>query len=458
MHNDSEDKVPHQDSLVWHIKSLPAAPVTCCGQQNMLLLSDGAMSWLCLISFSEEGEVNLKCNKLYIKGIVRMIYDDNIQMLSCDGRKYMFTWNTVCGKDGDKCWKPVDRVKRTEQPHTINEMMKAIEKCSKLINMEGKTIQTLELYLKQLSLAQRLLTEKKCIFSPTIRVEKSVETKNYLAVVKLNKVAADINLRGRWWVLCMVINGVQSKSLSSMKLTDDQLRSDIYQTIVLPPLDFSTTSGHIEVQSYLLLQHFSSCQPVCRVAVCHIKIDILDFLSSECNLSLSSEHNLSTASTFCQFGTTKKTSQLGVHSKRDPSPFCKVMISFINTNSTLALLHKLFNLAEAKSSQTRVKKQTIFWYQDNRIDITYTENDKLLCTKLESPNSTVVLSLKTALERRVKELKQQIMSVTLASSVLKEAHVTHRLLNHEGSHASTVTAVSHLYHAIVMLLALIPHG
>lgn len=458
LYNGSEDKAPHQDSLVWHIKSLPAAPVTCCGRQNMLLFSDGAITWLCLISVSEEGEIILKCSKLCLKGIINITGEKNIEMLSCDGRKYMCTWDTLCRKNEDMCWKPSDMVKRTELSHTISEIMKAVEKCSKIISTEGKTIQTLGLYLKQLSLAQRLLVEKKCIFSATIRVEKSVESEDYLAVVKLRKVGPDVDLKGRWWVLCMVINGVKRKSVSSMKLTDEQLRSDIYQTIVLPPLDFSTTSGHIEVQSYLVLQHFSSTRTVCRVIACQIKIDILDFLSSECNLSLSSEHCLSTTNTFCQFGAIKKTSHLGIGSRREPSPLCKVIVSFINTSSTLTLLHKLFNLVETKNCETKVRNQTTLWYQDNRIDITCTENDKIVRIKLESPNSTVVLSLKTAVERRVEDLKQQTVSVTLAPSVLKEAHLTHRLLNHEGNHANTVTAVSHLYHAIAVLSALIPHG
>lgn len=462
LYNSSNDEMPYQDSLVWHMKSLPAAPVTCCGQQNMLLFSDGTMSWLCLVSLSEEGEVILKCSKLYVKGIIKINDEKKIHMFSCDGRKYMCTWDTLSGQNENMCWKPGDKVKVTEQPHTISEMMKAIEKCSKIINMEGKTIQTLGLYLKQLSLAQRLLTEQKCIFSPTIKVEKSVESKDYLATVKLSKINADIDLRGRWWALCMVIDGIKSKSVSSMKLREEQLKSDIYQTIVLPPLDFSTTSGHIEVESYLVLQHFSSSQPVCRVLACQIKIDILDFLSTECNLSLSPECNFSTTAKLLEFGATKCidtkiTSHLGSESKRDPFPFCKVSLSFVNTNNTLGLLHKLFNF-ESRNSETRASTQTTLWYKDNRIEVTCAEEDKNICIKLESPNSSIVLSLKTALERRIEDLKEQTVSVTLGSSVLKEAHLTHRLLNYEGNRATTVTAVSHLYHAISLLSALLPHG
>lgn len=463
LHNSSGDEMPYLDSLVWHIKTLPAAPLTCCGQQNMLLFSDGTMSWLCLVSVSEKGEVILKCSKLHIKGIIKIKYEENIQMLSCDGRKYICTWDTLSKKNENMCWKPVNRIKEKEQPCTTGEIMRTIEKCSKIINMEGKIVQTLGLYLKQLSLAQRILVEQKCIFSPTVRVEKSVESKDYLAVVKLSKIGADIDLRGRWWALCMVINGVKSKSVSSMRLTDDQLKSDIYQTIVLPPLDFSTSSGHTEIQSYLVLQHYSSTQPVCRVLVCQIKIDILDFLSSQCNLSLSPECNFSTTAKLCKFGATKcadlkNTSQLSLNSRREPSPFCKVSVSFINNRSTVALLHKLFNFVESKNSETKALSQAMLWYQDNRIEVSCVDEGKRICVKLESPNFSIVLSVKTALERRVEDLKEQTVSVTLTPSVLKEAHLTHRLLNYEGNRARTVNAVSHLYHAILLLSALLPHG
>lgn len=458
--NNSKDDMPYQDSFVWHIKALPAAPITCCGKHNMLLFSDGTMSWLCLISMSEEDEIILKCTKLYIKGIIKITDETNIQMLSCDGRKYMCTWDTL-GKNGSVCWKPGDVVKETEQPNTMNEIMKQIEKCSKISNMEGKTIQTLGLYMKQLSLAQRLLIENKCIFSSTVRVEKSVENKGYLAVVKLSKTGADIDLRGRWWALSMVIDGVKSKSVSSMKLTDEQLKSDIYQTIVLPSLDVSTTSGHMEIRCYLVLQHFSIFQPVCKVLACPIKIDILDFLSSDCNLSLNPECNFRT-NTSWQFGVTKftdtkTTSQLSTDPRRDPLPICKISLSVINTSCTLALLHKLFHFAESKNWETRTNNQTTLWYLDNRIEVTCEEEDKIICIKLESPNPSVVLSLRTALERRVEDLKQQAVAVTLSPSVLKEALLTQRLLTYEGNHANTVATVSHLYYVIVMLLALIPY-
>lgn len=420
----------------------------------MFLFSDGAVCWLCQVSFSEKSEIILRSSKLCISGIIRITNEEKIQMLSCDGRKYICTWDILSGKNGRECWKQCAKANNTDHPHTVSDIMKAIEKCSQIISMEGKTTQTPVLYIKQLSIAQRLLTDNKCIFFPNIRVEKSMENRDYLAIVHLRKTEADIDLRGRWWALCMVANGVTGKLVSTMKLTDEQLRSNVYQTmLVLPPLDFSTTSGHIEIQIYLVLESFTSGQPVCKVLACQAQVDILNFLGSECNLS--------TISSSRSFGTTKminssKTSALSTGQRRDPFPFCKISVSFINSSRTLELVCRLFSFTVSKNSEARKNNQTTLWYKDNRIDVECVEEDKKILLKLKSSNSYVVLSLKAALERRVEELKHCVTSVTLASSVLREAHLTHRLLNYEENHANRVTTVSHLYHAITMLSSLIP--
>ena len=443
------------DRLLWSTKSLPASSVTCCGQQNMLLMSDGTVCWLCQISFTEKGEIVLRSSKLNIRGIIRITNEEKIQMLSCDGRKYICTWDILSGENGADCWKQCVKVNNTEQPHTVNDIMKAIEKCSKIINVEGKYIQTLVLYIKQLSLAQRLLTDKKCIFLPTIRVEKSMENNDYFAIVQLNKTEADIDFRGKWWVLCMVVNGVTGKSVSTIKLTEEQLRSNFYQTmLVLPPLDFSTTSGNIEIKIHLLLESFTSAQPVCKVQVCQTQVDILNFLGSE--------YNLSTNSSKLNFGATKitasKTTALSTGLRKDLFPLCKMSVSFMNSSRTMELMCRLFNFTVSENSETKKSNQTTLWYRDNRIDVECVKEKNKILLKLKGSNSCVVVSLKAALERRVKELMQCVTTMTLASSVMKEAHFTYRLLNYEENHASRVTTVSHLYNAITMLSSLIPLG
>ncbi|KAG0724527.1 hypothetical protein GWK47_040430 [Chionoecetes opilio] len=446
---------PHQDRLIWSTKSLPTVPVTSCAQQNMLLFSDGTLCWLCQVSFSEKSEIILRSSKLCINGIIRITNEEKIKMLSCDGRRYCCTWDILSGNNGTERWKQCVKDDNTE-PRTVNDIMKAIDKCSKIIDMEGKTIQTLMLYIKQLSIAQRLLTDNKDIFIPTVKVEKSMENKGYLAIVQLHKTEVDVSLRGRWWTLCMVVSGITDKSVSTMKLTDEQLRSNVYQAMLpLPPLNFCTTSGHIEIQIYLMLERFTSAVLVCKVLACQAQVDILNFMGSECNLS--------TDSSKWNFGATKtinaiKTSDLKPTQGKNRIPFSKISVSFINSDRTLELVCRLFNLTVSKNSEMSKRNQTTLWYRDNRVDVECVEEDKKIVLQLKSSNSCVVLSLKAALERRVHELKQCVTRVTLPSSILREAHATYRLLNYEENHVKRVATASHLYHATSMLSSLIPLG
>ncbi|XP_063853673.1 uncharacterized protein LOC135096235 isoform X1 [Scylla paramamosain] len=456
LHASARSEVPHHAGLLWNTKSLPAAPVTCCGHQNMLLISDGSMCWLSHVSCSEKDKIVLRSSKLCIHGIIRISYEEKIEMKSCDGRQYICTWDILSGKNGKEGWKQSVKDNDTELPHTVNDIMKAIGKCSEIINVEGKAIQTLVLYIKQLSLAQRLLTDQKYIFLPTVTVEKSMGNKDYFAKLQLKKTEADIDLRGRWWALCMVVNGGNGKSVSTTKLTDEQLRSSVYQTMLtLPPLDFSTASGYIEILTYLVLESFTSSQAVCKVIACQVQVDILNLVGPECNLSTnSSRHHVGAAEVI----NANVTSVLSTCLRKDPFPFCEISVSFMYSSKILDLVCKLLNLTVAKDSETKKSNQTTLWYRDNRIEVECMEESKKVLIKLKGSNPYVVLSSKAALERRVGELKQCVPAVTLPPSLLREACFTYRLLNYEENQASRVTTIAHLYHAITKLSSLIPLG
>ncbi|XP_045129376.1 uncharacterized protein LOC123515050 [Portunus trituberculatus] len=440
--------------LLWNTKSLPTVPLTCCGHQNMLLISDGSMCWLSHVSCSEKGKIVLRSSKMCIRGIIRISCEENIKMYSCDGRQYICTWDILSGKNGAEGWKQSVKDNDTELPHTVNDIMKAIGKCSQIVNVEGKAIQTLLLYIKQLSLAQRLLADQKYVFLPSVRVEKGLENKDYFAKLQLRKAEADIDLRGRWWALCLVINVSNGKSVSSIKLTDEQLRSNVYNTMLtLPPFDFSSASGHIEILAYLVLEGFTSSWAMCKVLACKVQVDVLNFVEPECNLSTSSSRlDVGTAAG----SNASVTSALRSGLRRYPYPFCEISVSFMYSSKIMELVCKLLNLAVVKDPKAKKSMQTILWYKDNKIDVEYmVENQKVLI-KLKGSNPYIVVSSKAALEKIVRELKQSVPVVTLPPSVMREACFTYRLLNFEENHANTVTTITHLYHAITKLSSLIP--
>lgn len=455
-----------KSSLFWQTKTLTTVALTCCGQKDVLVFSDGFVCWLCHISFKSENRVALKCHKLPVSGVIEITCEnvDHVEMLTCDGRKYQCSLKFLREGSKDDTHEMSSRLIDKEAPHTMEGIMTGIQRCSELMNTEGKMVHTLDMYIKQLSIAQRLLTEPQSpVFSTSVRVEQSICQRNsYFASIQFSKKGSNIDLDGRWWRLCMIIPGADGKKFVSTKLDDECFKTDICMCVALPRLNLSKNLDSITVESYMVLDHFSSCRPVCRVFACQTKIDIFHFLACQRNLSTSDISSPNSVKLIHAVLQGKERTNVKSSMNRGPTPHCKVYTSYITHDKITSLFGTLLNFAPPSSPRNKTSEtathQVSFWYHDNRIDLHCSRKGDRTHLTLEGHNPLVVLALKAALERRVTELGLPSIPVTLTPAVLRQAHLTHRILNFEANVATTPEAVSHLHHSVTYLMSLLPYS
>lgn len=450
-------------SLHWSTRTLTTAAVTCYGQKNALVFSDGVSCWLCRITAVGGDEMEVECHELSYNGVMQITCKnmDCIEMLTCDGRKYQCCWKVLTENNKSEN-KVCSNLMSSELPNTVEGMMTGIQQCSQLMYDEGKSICSLDIYLRQLSLAHRLLTEPRLpLFSTSVRVEHSImQSSSYFAHIQFSKPKANINLEGKWWRLCIVVPGYNGDYFISAKLDSKCFATGMGMSVPIPALNLKNSLNSITIKCYLVLEHFSSFQPVCQVFACQAEVDIFHFLTCQRKLSTASlsfqTSGISLYKTFEEqaFGNYKS------NINQNPVPFCKVCTSYITHETVTSLFESLFGLIpplnlEQKNSEKNILHVSL-WYHDDRIDIHCSIKDDRTLLTFEGPNPSVVLSLRAAIERRVMDLGLPSRSVTLTPEVLRQAHLVHRISNFEANSCTTPAFVSHFHHAVTQLISLLP--
>ncbi|XP_045606869.2 uncharacterized protein [Procambarus clarkii] len=457
------DGTNNKGSLVWHLEALSTLALTCYGQNNALVFSDGISCWLCHVYFVRD-QTEVKCHELPYCGVIKITCKDVdlVEMLTCDGRMYRCSWKVLTAGSKSDNHKVNFRLIDSELPHTIEGMMTGIQHCSELMDAEGKRICTLDLYLRQLSLAHRLLAEPQLpLFSTSVRVEHNIEERSsYLANIQFRKQRTNIDLDGKWWRLCLVIPRSNGDHFISAKLDKDCFKTDMCMSVALPPLNLNKSLGSKSIQCYLVLEHFSSFRPICQVFACETKIDIFHFVTCQRNLTTANLSSQNPSIVFRKILDEKAYASSKSIINKGPTPFCKVSTSCITHEKITSLFGDLLSFIPPPCSEDTNGEKTLhkisLWYHDDCIDVQCSTKGSHTCLSLEGPNPSVVLSLKAALERRVTELELPSTPVTLTPAVLRQAHLVYRILNFEANSSTTPASLSHLHHTTTQLMSLLP--
>ncbi|KAK4297654.1 hypothetical protein Pmani_029942 [Petrolisthes manimaculis] len=472
-------------SLQWTTLALPAPPRTFSGQHHCLCFSDGDVVWVGQVSDSGTPGVlpDIKWRRTCIRGVIRILSNSGdgskVDLFTCDGRKYTRRWDEMKKTRKDLGNREDPSSGKKGSSNTLEGVMLEIQRCSEIMNAEGKEIATLDLYIRQLSLAQRLLgTLQSPIFTTSVRVEHSLERRgSYFAVVHIRRLRDNIDLCGDWWSLVTVLpEAKESTAYLSLKLDEECLKCDkLCLTVPLP--DVSHTSNNtslsgVTLVSYLVLEHPVTATPVCRIFACRTTVDAIHFLTHDrilgaaknCPQALNS--SLKFNKVLSGSNELSGSKQVNKDSKKIPLPPCKVSVLFRANEEVVQVLSSILSPNEpidttTTTSTSKDHKVITLFHQEGRIDLSWrmmTDEKDLLSVTLEGTNPSLVLAVRAALECRVSSVVgPNSEPTTLTSAVLWRGHMTQRVLHYEASEASTVTAVAHLHNTTSNLIALLPH-
>lgn len=481
----SKEEMPSgSSSLQWTTLALPASPRTFSGQHHSLCFSDGDDVWVGRVSHSGASGSwpDVQWRRTGIRGVIRIENSSGerskVNMFTCDGRKYTCRWDEIKTR-GEPGYGQDPKSGTRESTNTLESVMLGIQRCSEIMSTEGKEIATLDLYIRQLSLAHMLLdTSESPIFTATVRVEHSLERRgSYFVLMHLKKLRDDIELGGKWWSLLTVLPDTKKRTANlSLKLDEECMKSGkVCITIPLPDpscISRNISMSGIKLVSYLVLEHPVTATPVCRIFACRTTVDAIHFLTQEriLGISINWPQVLNSSLNFSEtFNVGKKFSsiqQVYKDNKKVPLPPCKVCVLFRANKDVLKVLRSFLNPSEAidtiaaVNTTSREHKVITLYHKEGRIDLSWkvaSEDDRLSVT-IEGTNPSLVLAVRAAMECRVSsELVPHQGPTTITSAVLWRGRMTQRVLKFETSETSTVPAVAHLHNTISSLLALFPH-
>lgn len=480
----SKGKMPSgSSSLQWTTVALPASPRTFSGQHHSLCFSDGDVVWVGRVSDSGGASgswPDVQWRRTAIRGVIRIENNSGdrskVDMFTCDGRKCTCRWDEIKTRREPGSGQDAKSETR-ESTNTLEGVMLGIQRCSEIMSTEGKEIATLDLYIRQLSLARMLLgTSESPIFTATARVERSLERRgSYFVLVHLRKLRDDIELGGKWWSLLTVLpNTKESTAYLSLKLDEECMKSGkVCLTIPLPDTlhkSKNISMSGITLVSYLVLEHPHTATPVCQIFACRTTVDVIHFVTQQRILGATTiwpnvlNSSLKLNEIFHGGKKFSGVQQVYKDNKKIALPPCKASVSFRASREVLRVLGSFLMPGEAIDTSaavnSREQKIITLYHQEGRIDISWkvVSEDDLLSVTLEGTNPSLVLAVRAAMECRVSsELVPHRGPTTLTSAVLWRGRMTQRVLQFESSEASTVPAVAHLHNTISSLLALLPH-
>ena len=462
----SADVTPDEhisSSFSWQRETLQISPVVCCGHDNVIFISDGVTSKLSVFEFAPGNKIDHKSYSLPYCGVIeiRNATGTSLDLLTCDGRTYKCSWKVLV--ESVKSEKSV-KLSENNNAFTVEEVMTGIQRCSEMVQVEGKHIHHLNVYLNQLSLALTFLAEpQKDIFSATLKIEQQFEKRDmYVALLSLRKISNGVNFEGKWWKLNATVLGKDCKQTVCVKLDGYNLNKDINLSVPLPNVDILHSLSPIKMTCHLVLGHYTTLQPVCYILACPITIDIFHFLTP-CHKhslrdSVTSSGDFSAA--MQTLALKKQQSEISPRTGCSPVPSCHVRISFMNNDINQKLLLSLLNINSlAKPSDISTVQDSDhlqFWYHDIPVDVSYMQLKGRLVVSVSGPIPSLVLSVKAAIERQITDRGSVPPRVTLTSEVFEQAQQSCQVLEFQYSKATTQVALSHLHDMITKMLCNVP--
>lgn len=444
----------------WFTKSLPYMVLSCCAHNDALVLCDGFSSWICHLSLDSRQFPEFRHHKLPYVGIIRIMErdKDTVELAACDGRKYNVTWTSLISKSKGEEVKSDTKSKNDSAPSTIKETMMGIKKCSETMEVEGKHIHSLNLYIKQLNILSFLLTDsKECMFSASVRVEQQTtgQVVSYSALIEFTNKKMGFELEGKWWALCISVPSHSGRHYELVRLDSHSFTPSCIVTVPLHEVDCNQNVT-VTMKCYLVLDHFDMSRPLCQVPVCEAEVDILHFLTS---------HRVLNKGILSSPGFTESLEKLSkgrlsnpaekIQSKVSSLP-CKVATSFTSDERNVSLIKNIFSTLGCAISLSPKTEQVRLWYHELPLDIYLSQQSGKILVTFEGTKVSLVLSAKLAVESRVVKQRSSYSKLKLPPSVLRQARQSHRILQFESCKAVTPKAVIHLHHMTTNVMSLLP--
>ncbi|XP_047474558.1 uncharacterized protein LOC125028952 [Penaeus chinensis] len=444
----------------WFTKSLPYMVLSCCAHNDALVLCDGFSSWICRLSLDSRQFPEFRHHKLPYVGIIRIMErdKDTVELATCDGRKYNVTWSSLISKGKEEA-KSDTKTKNDGAPSSIKETMMGIKRCSERMEVEGKHIHNLNLYIKQLNILSFLLTDsEECMFSASVRVEQQTigQVVSYSALIEFTNKKVGFELEGKWWALCISVPTLNGRHYELVRLDSHSFTPSCIVTVPLREVDWNQNVKTVTMKCYLVLDHFDMSRPLCQVPVCEAEVDILHFLTT---------HRVLNKGILTSPGFTESIEKLSkgrqsnpaenIQSKVSSLP-CKVSTSFTSDERNVSLIKNIFSTLGCTISLSPKTEQVRLWYHELPLDMYLSQQSGKILVTFEGTKASLVLSAKLSVENRVVKQRSFYSKLKLPPSVLRQARQSHRILQFESCKAVTPTAVIHLHHITTNVMSLLP--
>lgn len=191
--------------LLWEMVSLLFSPITCYCLENTIIASDCSYSCLVKLSHTPQNKIELKHLWLPYAGVTRVTLDkrktSRILMETCDGRSYVKSLQELIniGKEGNTYMKSIQE---KDLPNSIEGVMNALRVCTEEIYKKGNAVNMFDTYIKQLSIAQRLVRENSIntYFNAEVIVHQMTDQRGFVSGL-LEFWSTSFSLQSDYWQL-----------------------------------------------------------------------------------------------------------------------------------------------------------------------------------------------------------------------------------------------------------------